>query len=321
MKRLDQRSESSDSELCWITPTGQVRELPRWARWFIDLGASHANSVVSSGQREWTIVTVPDRRFAAALTAHGTVTTMVRSIESPPVADRFASSSPGDFLTWIDSNGESRFGRFTGIDNEFIHYRRRDHGGWGVPTARTIDMATTFWPAEEEDAFVGGRPLAHDYSFAVSAMGVPAERFLATSRVDVVIVGVRTDLEIDLADRCFSSQGHTGALVDTVRAREAVALGQHHRSSIVSAAADPDTFDELGHVGPTIFDGPAAYLRLRDELAAPTNIVILDRWNPRSEDAANTALIERNQMFIEAEPIPIAPPPAAVELFRWTEEL
>jgi len=245
---------------------------------------------------------------------------MGQAVRQPPIADRFANTAPDGRLTWIDSNGRSRFGRYDGIDSQFIHYHPRDHGGWGVRTSRLLEMATTFWPACEEDEFVGGRSLANDTEFAAAAVGLPIEHFLATSRTDTIIVGTRTELEKDLNDRCFSSQGHVGALIDTVRPKDLVGLGRHHRSIFVPSVAAPDTLPSVSCEGPTIFDGPAAYLRLRDELRSSSNIVILDRWNPRSEDAASAAVIERNETFVEGVGYPLPATPPAIEVFGWTEE-
>jgi hypothetical protein len=309
----------ADGELLLATLSGPTR-LPTWASWFVELGATHARHAVRPNERRWTVVTVPDRRFAATLVAHGAVRAKARAVGQPSVTDRFANTFPGSRLTWIDSNGKSRFGRYDGIDDQRIHYHPRDHGGWGVRTSRLLEMATTFWPACEDDEFVGARPLANDSSFAVAAIGLPAEHFLATSRIDAIVVGTRTELEKDLNDRCFSSRGHAGALIDTVRPKDLVGLGQHHRSMFVPSVMDPDNLVRTACEGPSIFDGPAAYLRLRDELRSASNIIILDRWNPRAEDAAAAAVIERNETFIETADYPLQSPPPAIEVFGWTEE-
>ena len=312
--------EVLSGELRLMNPSGQIQCLPAWANWFIELGAAHVRNDLPRGERRWTVVSVPDRRFGAALAAHGAIQAVGQKVRQPPVVERFADTTPGGRLTWIDSNGKSRFGRYDGIDSQRIHYHPRDHGGWGVRTSRLLEMATTFWPASEEDEFVGGRPVANDSAFVVASMGLPVEHFLATSRVDTIISGTRTELEKDLNDRCFSSQGHVGALIDTVRPKDLVSLGQHHRSIFVPSVADPDTLPALACEGPTIFDGPAAYLRLRDDLRSTANIVILDRWNPRSDDAASAAVIERNETFVESVGYPLPATPPAIEVFGWTEE-
>lgn len=310
-------------QLRWLSPDGRALDLPKWAHWFIDLGAVHAVAKIPIGQRRWTIVTVPDRRYAAVLVAHGAIRAQLHRSTLPSVAERFADSEPGDFLTWIDTNGDSRFGKLSRVEDGRIYYTPREHGGWGISTSRPIENAATgsFWPSSEEDEFVRRGPAANDGAFATAAMGLPPDRFLAMDGLDVRIVGTRTDLEDELNDRRFIVEGHQGAFLDTVRPKGLVGIGQRHRSGIISASADLDDQPDLECVGPTIFDGGAAYLRLRDELAGTANVVILDRWHPRSEEAAKEALMERMQTFVESAALEVETAPPGIELFTWMEEL
>ena len=225
------------------------------------------------------------------------------------MADRFSSMDPVGWLTWIDSNSEIRFGKF-------LRHRERAHP---IPPPQSrrlgrLDNATSrhgrnFWPAPEHDEFVGGRPIANDPNFAMSAMGMTPEHLLASSGMDVVIVGTLTELEADQKDRSFSARGHRGALIDTVRPDETVPLGQRHRSTLVSSVAEPDSISVQSSQCPAIFDGPSAYLRLRDELASTSNIVIVDRWQPWAEDCVAAAVIERNETFIGTDPVSLPPAP------------
>jgi hypothetical protein len=180
--------------------------------------------------------------------------------------------------------------------------------------------AASFWPAHEADEFVGGRPIAGHPDFAIAAIGKPPEHFLAVSDIDVIIVGVRSDLEQDLRDPAFVADEYRGALIDTVRPRELVGLGQHHRSAIIASSSDPDVWEGSDCHGPAIFDNAAGYLRLRDSIEASTNIVILDRWHPRSEEAAAVARMERNETWVQADSPCLDPVPPGVEVYVWTED-
>ena len=310
------------SNIRWVDDDDREHPLPDWARWFIAVGQATADNAPDPTHRQWLVVTLPDRRFAAALCAHGITCALARSTNILDVESRFADSIPGDsYLTWLDANGQTRFGRYLGIERGLIHYQRRDHGGWGPSARRTIDMATSFWPASGDTESVGAHDPAEHSGFALAATGCSAEQFLARSDIDTVIVGIRTEIENELTSDTFACSGERGTLIDTVRPRELVGHGQHYRSTVLSSASRPDQTEGSTCHGPAIFDGPGAYLRHRDSVSAHTCIVILDRWQPASAEAASTARIERNETWIEA-PVPHLPPvPPGIEVYQWTEEL
>jgi hypothetical protein len=305
--------------LGWLDARGAIHDLPDWARWLIDLGVA-AVRTPSDGLKRWIVVTLPDRRFASALVAHGAVVAAVRSKRVPSVEERFENAVPGSFLTWVDGDGASRFGKFACLRGGRIYYHPRVHGGWGPTTHRPLAAASSFWPATAEDEFTGGRPLACDPCFVRAATGLPNEVFLAASSVEVTLVATGTDLEDDLCRRDFVIDGHRGSLRDTVRPRRQCPKGQHYRSTIVPATADPILVSQARHGGPAVFDGPGGYLRLRDAVCREVNIVLIDRWHPRAEDAAITARMERAETGVDATVADLAAPPPGIEVLRWAAE-
>lgn len=310
------------SGLGWVDTSKHTRPLPHWAVWFINLGAITTRLDSKPAVRRWIIVSVPDRRFAASLIAHGVVCARAANSGPLPIEARFDGREAGSKLTWIDANGENRFGKLIGIADGRISYRRRVHGGWGTTVdSRPLENADSFWPAEDDGEFSGARQAAATPAFVTAAVGIHADQILSSSDIDTLLIGTRTDLQADLSKWTFTAGGARGALIDTVRPRELVPRGQHHRSAIISATSDPD--DTLGSSchGPAVFDGAGGYLRHRDSVEAATNIVVLDRWHPRSEDAAAVARIERNETWVAAPPTPYGEVPAAIEVFEWTEAL
>lgn len=310
--------EASDG-LLYVRIGEQVRPLPDWAQWLIELGAAHCRSDFASEEKHWAVVTVPDRRFAASLIAHGAICARLNQAEWPSVRDRFAGVGEGTPVTWIDANNKARYGELLEMDDDFISYRPRIHGGWGLKSKRMYEFASSFWPANEDPEFVDGRPLADHPDFVIAATGMSAELVLGTSDIDAILIGNRTQLEADLTDVCFSVADTIGCLADTVRPRGVVSLGQHHRSAIISAVAQPEDVEGSTCHGPAIFDGASGYLRMRDAVESSAAIVVLDRWNPGAENAANTVQIERGETWISAKPVDVGPQPACVELYQWTE--
>lgn len=305
--------------LRWVADDGTRSPLPTWASWLLSLGF-WAGCLPESDATYWVIVSLPDRRYASSLLAHGAVTARVRTREVPPVAARFEHAVPNDGLTWIDSNGHSRFGCFRGLEKDRIIYQPRVHGGWGVRTEKLLTHAETFWPADELEGFVGARPLADNPEFVAAASGVPGSRFLAASRLEVTLVGLRTEIDRDLTEQRFFSNEASGSLRDTVRPRHLCQAGEHWRSVVVASSAGPSSLDAPAPDAPTVFDGPQAYLRLRDQLNGSVNIVVIDRWHPRSGDAAATARIERAETWIEHDSLQLADPPPGIEVFAWAAE-
>jgi hypothetical protein len=308
-----------EARLMWAADDGTARPLPAWASWLLLLGR-WAGCINEPGNTFWIIVSVPDRRYASSLLAHGAVTARVGSRELPPVAARFGHAVPNDGLTWIDSNGHSRFGRFRGLEKDRIVYEPRVHGGWGVRTEKLLTHAQTFWPAGELEAFVGARPVSENPEFAGAATGVPGSSFLAASRIEVTIAGLRTEIDRDLTEQRLLASEAWGTLRDTVRPRHLCQAGEHWRSLVVPSSADPASLDAHEADVPTVFDGPQAYLRLRDQLIGSVNIVVIDRWHPRSGDAASAARIERAETWVEHHSLDFADPPPGVEVFAWAAD-
>lgn len=308
------------ANLCWGNAAAP-RALPAWATWLVELGTAAA-AQSADGLTRWIVVSVPDRRFAATLVAHGAVVTALQRRAAPPVEQRFTGVRKGAHLTWIDGSGESRFGRYLGISDNEIHYQGRVHGGWaGALSRRPLQNAASFWPAPADEEFVGGRPAADDSLFALAFSSDGGSPLLESSSIEATIVSVRAELDQELRSKDFAAAGVAGALRDTVRPRHLCGAGEHFRSVVISAAADPDSIAGVPVGGPAIFDGPGGYLRLRDAAQRETNLVIIDRWSPRADDVAAVARSERAHTWVEAEPLRVSAAPAAIEVYQWAAEL
>lgn len=299
---------------------GNSHQLPDWALWFQVVGDSLAQWD-EDGLRSWTCVTVPTRSFAAALAAFGSVRFAANRGAEDSLAERLSTLTPGDAVAWLDTNGEMRSGRFEGVDDTYVHYRPRNHGGIGIATKRPLAMAQDFYPLEPgEEPFAGARCVADNERFVVSALGVDSKALLLRSSVDVVICGTATQLAEELESQDFCSGGASGRLMDVIRPKRLLPAGQRWRSLIVTGSSRPSDVSLTVDPSVVVFDGAQAFLRLSDSIPGKSNLVILDRWSARIEESVAMVRIARNQRWVEARPPSIDGLPPGVETFSWVEE-
>lgn len=195
----------------------------------------------------------------------------------------------------------------------------RRHLGWSGPWKRPLSQAHTFWPADASEEFVDGRPSADNLKFVDNVLRGNSDAFLSSSSKDFLIVGTKADVENELTAPCFISNGEKGSLNDLVRPRQTVSLGQRFRGELLPSSMSPENAD-FENTRVSIIDGPQGYLRLRDEVRSPAMVVLLDRWHPRSAEAAQVAMIDRNMMWVDNPTPAFEEPPPGVELYAWASE-
>lgn len=272
------------------------------------------------GEQNWTVITVPDRRLAASIIAFGVVFGRHR-LEGglSGGTSRIEGLEAGTPIKWLNSHGEAVFGRLVKIESGNVYYKQRVHGGWGLLTHRPLEMASSFSPCNDEDEFVDPRPLTGWPNFVAKAVGGDVTEFLSTSRIDVLLLGRKSELQADLEDPGFPAGVSEGPLAAVVRPKCLVPRGEYHRSELLSGVSDPDDVDQV-QAPVTVVDGAQAYIRLKDTLRSPVVVVVLDRWLPSSDDAAVAAMIDRQFGWVDNEAPSIAFPDG-IELFRWTAAL
>jgi hypothetical protein len=298
------------------TPGGSAA-LPVWAQWFLDLGAGLARGRESL--KQWVIITVPDRRFAASLAATGATAVLMASSEYPPARETIGSMEPGQPITWLDAENNLASGVFEGVVDDMVRYVKRTHGGWERPARkRPVDRCGSFCAmVDGEEPFAGSKELVTNLPFVVAALrGEPLDQ-LARPASDTIVCGVRARLEEEVSAQAFSAGGVSGALLDLLRPAGLLPMGQRHWSVIVPSGNHPEPVATKR--GLAVFDGSSAYLRWRDSIDAPSNLVIIDRWDPRSGDIASIARADRMQAWIDEAIDCIPPAPAGVECFSWVE--
>jgi hypothetical protein len=313
------------------TPWGVVLEyrqddltwapIPDWANWLISLG--HALASLRLDNKIWVCISVPERRVCSSLVAFGAIRYSAKTEGFSKVEERLLPLKTNAAITWLDSseNRKLRSGRFLGIRDGYLEYQRRGPLGYETPAKRPLNKCQTFFPMEaDEEPFAGPREIASDPSFVSGALGLSAQLFCVKSSCDVLICGVKSQLLEDLNGDQFSVAGESGQLLDLVRPVSNLPQGQRGRSRLLSSSTSATDDEQLHFNHLAIFDGPQSYLRLREVVDAPVNLLILDRWEPRSKDAAVSAMLDKAYQSVDcqAPDLPVAPP--FIEVFVWAEE-
>ena len=321
--RIGTPAESANSEnknsFSYVAQGGGYLPIPSWTNWLIDLGSQLAQ--FSAQGKVWVCLTVPERRFCSSLIALGAIRQSVRSHHVIPPAERFVNVPVGCGVTWVDSHGMLRSGRFLGIESGKMTCRRRDPLAYQNPSSWPLESCGSFWPLNDgEEPFAGPRKLASSPGFVEACFGVSVRECCTRSSEDVLICGVKSELVEDLSEPDFSIGDNRGSLLDVIRPKDLLPQGQRSRSRVVSASSELLEIDQIVFNGLAIFDGAQSYLRLHEVVEAPVNVVVLGRWEPRSSDAAVSAMLERTYKWVDAPTPTFVKCPNTIETFAWAED-
>lgn len=297
---------------------------PSWVNWMVEMGAVHSRLSPSNGVTRWTVITVPNRAFAAVCVALGAIVSNILRSKQETVFERFEGWSEDDPLTWIDSNGDSRYGRLTKLDppehdEPRIYFSQRTRGGW-TKAHRPIEKALSFWPAIEIPEFVGARPASSEPEFVNQILGSRGDEFLSRSSVDVALLGVKKRIREELSQKDFKFSGIQGSLGSIISPLGEVPLGEHHHSLLYADGQDLEADDAHEMPSLTIIDGSNAYLNSRESVMSTSAVVLIDRWEPRAVDAAYAAMVDKRERWVEADDLLFPDQPPGVELISWAGE-
>lgn len=304
-------------ELLYVE-AGQVRGLPRWARWLIDLGDWLASYSPAEGVAR-AVVSVPTRRFAGVLAAAGIVTGAARRAALRDPAEqlaRLAALPRNTPVRYREGNSnKASSGRFEGIVPE----RGEDHvrliGGYG----RAASQCAYIEPLPEGcDPFLGVREICKHLDFVGSLSGQDAVLHAFPQQVECTIVGTKSTIreEFGLPLRV---ENHEGTLEDVVRPAE---MQQHpadgYRSRIVSAVTDPKTIRRGDTQGAVVLDGASAILRWRYAVRARPWLAVLDRTSSSADPAVSALLAERATGIADLSPT-VSEAPPGIETLCYVE--
>jgi hypothetical protein len=315
----DETSPNSLTRLSFYSEDGEMHPIPKWAEWLINLG-EHLSGFQSK-EKIWLCISVPERRYASSFLALGAIRQALRTAVPESLENRFEDLPLNSSISWVDSNGHLRSGKFLGIEDGMLVYRSRGRLAYEGAARRPMANCGSFWPlGEDEDAFAGSRLLADNPYFISECLGASILDCCSKSSDDVMICGVKSEITEDLNENCFSLDGTRGKLLDLVRPYGYLPQGQRCRSTLLAASSNFEYTERSIYEGLVIFDGPQSYLRLREVVEAPVNIVVLGRWEPRSEDAAISAMLEKTYKSNDFQLPLIEGRPSIIETYSWAED-
>lgn len=273
--------------------------LPEWAKFLQCLGVMVADRP-STGRRAVVAVALPTRAYAAILVASGV--TLARAkvpVFSNDLQSHFAQlcSLPQGTKVSLTVRQKRHRGIFLGVEPiggeswAKVQLTTGDRVVEFVSERNSANVEIEDWEGELPN-HEKGKKIARRAGFLEVVFGGNDPRDFATkSRLDAVMLGSAARLQSELLDTRLAAPLPNGRLIqgtfqDLLRVRR-LAPGQAFRSEIIS-----DTSPDFEGLPPSsgctaVFDGPRAFLKLREHLRSTHWIVLLDRTSAGYLDAVD----------------------------------
>jgi hypothetical protein len=275
------------------------RALPLWARFMADLGSDIA--LLSPDEPTTAVVSLPTREFAAAFAAAAVV---IRYDVLEPAAPDDLEEHLGDLrelelgtrVQFREPNGKVSQGFWRGLESDDEGQERfcievRKQLTRKLPVSAALGVTPTGEPVDTNGRLQRDRVVEPPHLVRGLRGQSAAMALVTTSRCEVVIVGVATDLENDMCEQGFFTSGNEedlqhGYLQDLVRVKQFRDAHRYYRSQVVSpSAADSDENQAL-KPRVVIYDGGRMFLQCSHLWPGSHRIVVLDRSAASAEDAA-----------------------------------
>ncbi len=307
---------------------GDWQPLPDWARYVLEVGLG-VGRVGDEGPQCIHAIVVPARDFAAAFCAAGAVLAAYERESSASAEIRFQELSalpPGSLVTLRDGRDRRRLltGRFVGVRQAYdgalrlrIEIGDLDSGGtrhqvpreevWRVSEVDRKDAQ----PPKQKRA----RVLHAINSFTEDVLfPLDARRFTEPGNPGCLVVGSRQRMTDEAVEQGLMtkaanprSRPPSGVLDDLLSLEKGG--GKASRTAVLPVrSSKPPDFSGSSPPPVTVFDGANGFLKWRDRLRSSHAIVVLDRTEPRFDDAV--AQLQRDYVQRSADPTPWTPPPA-----------
>ena len=308
-------------------PDGDWQPLPDWARYHLEAGLA-IGRVQTEGQRCVHAIVVPARDSAAALCASGVVLAAYEQESAASAERRFrelCALPKGSPVTLRDGRDRLKLltGRLTGVKPGYDGARRLLIEIGDMDSAKGIrhqipqgdvwrvgvaDESET-QPQKQKRA----RVLQAVSSFTEDVLfPLDARRFTAPGNLGCLIVGSRERVSEEAVREGFVTKAGSartrpapGSLDELMRLQKG---GKASRTTVlpVRASKPPDFGGQPPPV--TVFDGANGYLKWRDRLRSAHAVVVLDRTEPRFDEAV--AQLQQDYVQRLPAPVPWTPPPA-----------
>jgi len=299
--------------------------LPYWGQFFLEVGARLARYPIRPCRCVLGLA-VPTKAYAAALTATGVATSLALASRFTPAdeadhAERLRHLRQGTPLIYRKGNKYTKgvFDRWY-VENS-VQYVRLRTGRFGneaisIPQGLLLGVDILRNAAFKLPRRQTMRDIVSnkELNFLSSCLGDRlAHEIIAYSRLDCLIIGSKEQLRREACDTRLaikSTRSHLieGSLNMLARTRELLGDSSAHRSAVYSSASSNQVFMDKP---PTvvIFNGATGFLRCRDLWRSSHWIVLLDRTEPRFQEAVEVLNQEYMQRADEvpSESLPVLP--------------
>ena len=274
--------------------------LPDWARDLIQVG-ENVSARAGATKPVMAVLSLPVRAFAAVLTSTGAIVHRVTDPQRVLSVDdhfhRVASKSAGTAVT-VTRGTRLLMGLFLGTEDRdgtsYLLVRLTGEGGgnetiW-VHRAQCHRVQLRPEPYELTDRRAS-KKASRPTRFLIDCLDeLPASTLVKRARTDCVLRGHVSVLETELRDHQFQvNAGRVGTLAQILRPKRFVPQGTPHRSIILPLG---DSLPSIDSPDPPVlvFDGALSFLKGSKHVPAYNSIIILDRTEPRYNDAVDGIL-------------------------------
>ena len=321
--------------------SGEKKPLPSWSKFFLQLGASvvqerdpHQNLVVA--------LAVPTLSYAAVLTAAGTIIARAKTLDNNPEVSpeqthfEMLSSLPVGTSVILRQGEKAVKGKFVGTKDAGddgpprigVQTQNRKGGSltdWLPPASSLkVQVSSKTWNRLPANAGSAGNANMHRSEFIAQVFqGEDLWDFFTRSTLDCVVLGtvgrlVREATETKLSVGSRGQEQTAGSIADILRIGRLHGEGEAFRSDIFPVNSMHNA-KRSGGVIPhlVIFDGAVGFLKWRDGWSTCDWIVVLDRTEPRFEEAVQVVNEEYLSRTTEVELGLSEPAPPSVDLVAY----
>jgi len=279
-------------------------------------------------------LTIPTRGFAATFSAVGIVATHSSCIEKKPLYYEHYEKLIGLVGTHVlYRRGNTRLRgvilstKNIGGEDFIVIQTDSDEGKHLVPKRKVLNIALAESDTKNLPKRQKGKPIIGSRGFLDEFIGEGNfHDFTMRTRLECLILGSARSLRQEIVEVNFSLDRHNttdkqGTLQDILRVRNFMGEGQPYRTGIIPVRRriPPQGINNrIPHT--VIFDGPLGFLKYRNAWRESNWIVILDRTDRNTEEAAK----ELNAEFLQnrsGEPVvdEIIEYPPGVEVMVYEE--
>lgn len=310
--------------------------IPNWCQFFLELGAFIAKQPTKP-YRSVIGCAIPTKAYAAVFAATGVVSQLARvnrftltdsiayieklrglQLGDPLIYRRHNKYTKGVFDGWRNDNNQWYLRIKTGPSqnicvpqNLLLGVEPLFEENFKIPRTETTRNLITQKELDFLSAFFDDKNLVNE--------------FIAHSRLDCLIIGSKTQIHREVCENLFAFQAPHGDFTEgslnvLLRIRELLADSSAYHTRLWRASNSSE--EQRTAIDPPaviIFNGATSFLRWRDSWRTSHWIVLLDRTEPRFDEAVQTLNQEYILNRVENLLLEPLPAPQGIEIIAYQE--